>query len=250
LQLLSAKACRKTSEKVAVCVLWIVGLKAIALSPSREVAVSPPKAVACSLNFEGEVSAGQNFSHPGPGRLDFLLESIPSGWIIRVLPRDLPRSAYDFAGLATPPYRSPNPLLISTDFAFRAQDAIGWNPRRFQYFTSVEQVRAAAADYSHLQASGDAVTPEQSKAMAHLIALSAAASPATFTILDAHLVGGTADQFSMAAAVASHFNTTAHLVEQPRDAHGSPLGRITWMRFRVEFPYVQTGKQGACTKAL
>ncbi|ADV81826.1 hypothetical protein AciPR4_0993 [Terriglobus saanensis SP1PR4] len=231
---------------VAFLLLFATSFRASVLSRKASGLSSAP---ACGLSFEGEVSEGQSFSHPGPGQLDFLLENIPSGWIIRVLPRDLPRSAYDFAGLATPPYDSPNPILISTDFAFRAQDAIGWNPRRFQYFDSAEKMRQAVADYNLIKASGAKPTAEQSAAMARLIALSAAASPAIFTILDAHLIGGTGDQFVMAAAVASHFSTTAHVVEQPSGPHSSPLGKITWMRFRLEFPAVDTGSHRSCIKA-
>ena len=40
---------------------------------------------------------------------------------------------HDYAELATPPYESVSPLLLSTDFSFRAQDAVAWNPRRFRY---------------------------------------------------------------------------------------------------------------------
>ena len=200
----------------------------------------------CGLTFEGEVVAGKSFSHAGPGRLNFLLESIPSGWIIRLIPRNLPRSAFDFAGLATPPYDSPNPILISTDFAFRAQDVIGWNPRRFQYFGSSEQMRQAVKVYRLMKATTPSPTAEQAQANAHLIALSVAASPATFTILDARLIGGTGDQFVMAAAVASHLSTTAHVVEQSSSLHDSPLGKITWIRFRVDFPFAGDGHRRSC----
>ena len=62
----------------------------------------------------------------------------------------------------------------------------------------------------------------------------AQSSEGSFTILDSRLAPGTADQWRMAAPVASHFNTTAHtLVEEP--GGDSPLGRLVWLRFRVEF---------------
>ena len=67
-----------------------------------------------------------------PG-LKFLLEPIASGWIVRVLAAAGRGEPHDYAELATPPYRSVTPLAISTDFSFRAQDAVGWNPRRFRY---------------------------------------------------------------------------------------------------------------------
>ena len=42
------------------------------------------------------------------------------------------------------PTKSVTPLSISTDFAFRAQDAIGWNPRRFRFATSAAAYHASA----------------------------------------------------------------------------------------------------------
>ena len=47
-------------------------------------------------------------------------------------------------------------------------------------------------------------------------------------ILDVHLIPGTANQAGTAALVASHFNTTAHSVEEPRDGKS-----LTWVRFRI-----------------
>ena len=52
-------------------------------------------------------------------------------------------------------------------------------------------------------------------------------------ILDAHLVPGTADQNAAAGVVAGHFATTAHTLEQPVGGRSTPLGRVTWVRFRV-----------------
>lgn len=200
------------------------------------------KGRACSLSFEGEVRSGQSYLHSGPAGRDFLLESIPSGWIVRILQHGQPRTAYDFAGIATPPYQSPNPILLSTDFAFRAQDAIGWNPRRFQYFTTPSELQKAILEYEVVRTmvSGAKPTSTQAEAMSDLIRRTSAAAPAILTILDAHLVGGNGDQSAMAAAVASHFTTTAHLAEQPSGKHvtaaETALGKITWLRFRVEFP--------------
>ena len=231
-------------SRVALLYALLIAFLMASAQPSK--AADLPSTRNCGLTFEGEVAAGNSFSHAGPGRLNFLLESIPSGWIIRLIPRELPRTGYDFAGMATPPYDSPNPILISTDFAFRAQDAVGWNPRRFQYFASSEQMRQAVKEYRLMKAAGPSPTPEQARASAHLIALSAAASSATFTILDARLIGGTGDQFVMAAAVASHFSTTAHVVERPSSLHDSPLGKITWIRFRVDFPFARYGRRRSC----
>ena len=184
-----------------------------------------------ALQFEGEVAAGRSFSHIVDPRHSFLLESTPAGWIIRVLPLGASgsaRAAHDFAELATPPYRSPNPLLVSTDFAFRAQDAIAWNPREFHYFTTQEQMSIATRAY-------DATLrePNRPAAGAALFPLLGQACEATLQIMDARIVGGTADQTVVAATVASHFSQTAHTLEP--NAPPSRLGKILWMKFRVRF---------------
>src|SRR3982751_5665863 len=83
--------------------------------------------------FEGEVRAGQQYVKGIGGGIELMLEPLPSGWILRVLPVGVGRPEHDYAELATPPYRSVNPLSISTDFSFRAQDAVAWNPRRFRF---------------------------------------------------------------------------------------------------------------------
>jgi hypothetical protein len=208
---------------------WRLGIRAAALVIASSVAF----AGAClgqtcpSLSFEGEVAAGQSYSHKLDAAHTFLLESLPSGWIIRVLPASGPRPQHDYAELATPPYRSPNPILISTDFSFRAQDAIAWNPRAFAFFTTQRQLAQAAEAYA-----ATLRAPDNPAAAAGVLALLPQACPAELRILDARIVGGTADQSPMAAAVASHFAETAHTLETT--AAPSRLGRILRMRFRVQ----------------
>ena len=198
-------------------------LAAIVSSP----ACLQARAATCpSLQFDGEVSGDQSFSRSLAATHTFLLERIASGWIIRVLPPGGPRPAHDYAELATPPYRSPNPLLISTDFAFRAQDAVAWNPRGFNFFTSPAQLAAAAKAYE-----ATVREPNRPSAGAALFPLIAGACSAELRILDARIAGGTADQTAMAATVASHFAETAHTVET--DTAPTKLGRIVSMRFRV-----------------
>jgi hypothetical protein len=186
-----------------------------------------------SLTFEGEVQAGKSFRHALGAQQSFLLESIASGWIVRVLPASGARGTHDFAELATPPYRSPNPLLISTDFSFRAQDAVAWNPREFHFFTSVQQMAIAAKAYD-----ATLKEPNRPAAGAALFPLLAQACTASLQIVDARIAGGSADQALMAATVASHFSQTAHTVDT--SAPASKLGRILWMRFRVTVG--ETGK--------
>lgn len=180
-----------------------------------------------ALTFEGDVQAGKSFHHALGLQQSFLLESIASGWIVRVLPASGARGAHDFAELATPPHRSPNPLLISTDFSFRAQDAVAWNPREFHFFTSAQQMSIATKAYD-----ATLKEPNRPAAGAALFPLLAEACTASLQILDARIAGGSADQALMAATVAQHFSQTAHTVDT--SAPPSPLGRILWMRFRVK----------------
>ena len=63
----------------------------------------------------------------------------------------------------------------------------------------------------------------------------AKATEATLTLLDARLTPGTADQWFIAAGVASHFLTTAHTLVPPPDGASTPLGRLLWLRIRVTF---------------
>jgi hypothetical protein len=185
----------------------------------------PPTHTCPAVRFEGEVRSGQSFEHRiGPG-LTLVLDPLPSGWVLRVLPTGKARPPHDLAELATPPYRSPNPLLISTDFAFRAQDAIGWNPRAFRYFTTAAEMGTATAAYE-----ATVREPNRPSAGAALFPLLPQACPGELQIVDARIAGGTADQSRMAATVASHFAETAHTLS---NASSTPLGRIEVLKFRV-----------------
>jgi len=176
------------------------------------------------------LNAGQAFTQPLGSGLKVWFQPISSGWILRIVPATGPLPDHDYAELATPPYQSVTPLSISTDFSFRAQDAIGWNPRRFHFATSAADFAQLEQAYREFVAAG-ATPPERVQSeLAHRIARS---SEGTFTIVDSKLVPGTADQWRMAAAVASHFETTAHtLVEEPNHTT-SGLGRVVWLRFQL-----------------
>jgi hypothetical protein len=192
-----------------------------------------------SASFEGEVRAGESFARPLGNGMVFKLEAVRAGWIVRVLPATGVRPAQDAAELATPPYNSVTPLAVTTDYSFRAQDAVAWNPRRFQFAGSAADMARLAAAYNvYLAHSDDAAAGER------LAELASGSATGELQLLDARLIPGAANQGQMAAAVASHFSQTPHTLEQ---AQGStPLGAITWMRFRVtlhlpkEFP-VATG---------
>lgn len=177
-----------------------------------------------SVSFEGEIASGQSFLQPLGQGMVFDLEAVRAGWIVRVLPATGARPTHDAAELATPPYNSVTPLAITTDFSFRAQDAVAWNPRRFQFAADASSLKRLQSMYAAFMAK-----PEDTVIQERLAEMAAASATGELQILDARLVPGTANQSQMAAAVASHFSQTPHTVEQG----GSPLGAITWLKFRV-----------------
>jgi hypothetical protein len=187
--------------------------------------------------LEGEVRAGDSFERPIGEGLEVRLEAFPwgSGWVLKVLPVSVAgstgreRPAHDYAELATPPYASVNPLILSTDFSFRSQDAIAWNPRRFRYASSgLEFARLVAAFERYSR-----VMPATAESEAALAALVNKSQQGTLQILDARLAPGTANQAGTAAGVASHFSTTAHTIEEQPEGKGAPLGKLNWVRFRI-----------------
>jgi hypothetical protein len=182
-------------------------------------------------SLEGEVRAGANFARPIGGGLEVRLEALSwgSGWLLRVLPMGGLRLAHDYAELATPPYASVSPLLISTDYSFRAQDAVAWNPRRFRFAASAGESAAINSVYDRYSRE----TPPGAAVEAELAAIVSKAAEGTLQILDARLIPGTANQAQMAAMVASHFSTTVHTIEEPREGSGSVLGRLSWLRFKI-----------------
>lgn len=188
-----------------------------------------------ALTFEAEVARGEAYTHPLTSSLDFKLEAVPAGWMVRVLPRNQPRPPHDAAELANPPWRSPTPILLSTDFAFRAQDVIAWNPRTFRFFITPAQVTAAESAYQ-----ATLRDPANPAAGAALYPLLAQAATATLTIVDAQIAGGTANQTAAAASVATHFAETAHTVRD--NLPPTPLGTIMRLRFRVQVPAGQRCK--------
>ena len=186
--------------------------------------------------IEGEVRAGESYARPIGGGLMVQLEALSwgSGWALGVLPvtgmpKNRPAGVENYAQLATPPYSAVNPLLLSTDFSFRAQDAVAWNPRRFRYAADTAEFgRLEGAYERYLRAS-----PPTADAESELATLVSKQPEGTLQILDARLVPGTANQAGTASLVASHFNTTAHTVEEPAGGKGLPLGKLAWVRFRI-----------------
>ena len=211
-------------------------LIAVLLGGVSSAGVSEPVRVAGSNTcrrgvLDGEVRAGESFARPLGGGLQVRLEALSwgSGWLLRISPVGTPRLGHDYAELATPPYSSVNPLLISTDYSFRSQDVVAWNPRRFRFATS-------AAEFARIESVFERyarVSPPPPALEVELASLVSKASEGTLEIMDARLIPGTANQSKMAAVVASHFDTTVHTVEEPRNGTGSVLGRLTWMRFKL-----------------
>jgi len=203
----------------------LVGLVLVAmpLGAAKPVAKQDCRAV----QFEGQVKAGEAFRMTFASGLEFFLEPLKSGWIVRVMEvrgGQEVRGPHDYAEVATPPYRSVSPLLISTDWAFRAQDAAGWNPREFRYARD-------ARTFAQLSGLYDGVMRNEPKASAEAAGLVMSQPEGSLKLLDVRMVPGTRDQAKMAAAVASHFEETQHEVlqgEQP-----TPLGRLAEIRFRV-----------------
>lgn len=197
---------------------------------AAQAARSPaPEHAPCSVVITGDVQAGQAFHAAISPSLQLLLDPVPHGWILRVLPSTGPMPPDDMAELATPPFRSINPLLLTTDFGFRAQDVVGWNPRPFHYLR--RRADLAAAEQAFLAVvSPPHPTPAEQLAV---VRIASNAAEGRLEILDARLVPGTADQSSAAALVATHFLSTAHSILQPDSRAGGPLGRVDWMRFRA-----------------
>lgn len=198
---------------------------AVAQKPAaKPVVVKPAEHAMCSsVVLEGDVKRGQSFEQPFAKGLVFKMEAIASGWIVRVLPQG-PLPAHDFAELATLPYQSVTPLAVSTDFSFRAQDAAAWNPRVFRYAANP----AAAA---RLEALYPRVTANDTQAASEAITLALAQPQAELRLENVVLAAGTANQWRMAAAVASHLENTPHAVAQ--GIAPTPLGELEELKFRV-----------------
>jgi hypothetical protein len=210
---------------VVLVVFW-AGL----VAPIRSAPVG--KTAACQAGvIEGELKAGEEFTRPIGNGLRLWFQPIASGWILRVVPATGPVGEHDYAELATPPYQSVTPLSLSTDFAFRAQDAVGWNPRRFKFASSLADFDRLNEVYQQFVTAGASPPAPLEVQLSEQIQR---ASDGKLTIIDAKLVPGTGDQWRMAGAVSSRFAETAHTLVNSADQQVSPLGKLVWVRFRVE----------------
>ncbi len=211
----------------AVLLTWVspAGTRGVAEPPK-----APRSGQCLRAVIEGEVRAGESFARNFGGGLELRLEAIAGGWVVRVLPSPGDRPQEDYAGIATPPYRSVSPLLVSTDFRFRAQDAVGWNPRRFRYARDARAFGELEAVYRRVAGTATPAAAEE----ARLAELVTSQPEGVLEILDASLAPGTADQTRAAGLVSSHYGTAAHRIEQPAGGRATALGCIGWMQFRVK----------------
>lgn len=212
--------------------VWIAGLILMVSGGSGAAAQKTGTSGVCRVGvIEGEVKARETFARPIGGGLEVRLESLSwgSGWLLRVLPENGLIAKHDYAELATPPYESVSPLLVSTDFSFRAQDAVAWNPRRFRYVDNSTEFNKLLEIYGRYRRG----TPPDTGTEDELAVAVSKMPEGSLQLLDARLIPGTANQAGTAALVGTRFNASAHTVEEPSGGKGTALGRLTWVRFRI-----------------
>ena len=200
---------------------------------------SPVQKFCQEIFLNGEISAGKEWSAP-----------IGEGWVFRVFPISTPKSveaSRQYSGwdlvvdratgggfpdalmLATPPYDSLNEREIGTTFGMRAQDALGWTPRRFRFFTAPEALARGQMLY------GELMNPKKEgrsgKVESELLALIQGSSQGEFRVIDARLRLGIADPPPFARQWADHLG---HLQYQVLQGNGGADGRgaLAWMRFQ------------------
>ncbi len=203
--------------------------------------VSAMAAARCRTEMlEATVQAGAGYTAEIGGGLKIRLDPVANGWRLRVVPATGGSTSPDYAEIATPPYQSPSPLLLATEFQFRAQDVLGWNPRHFQYVADAVSYHRMVVLYGELQQANkagqdkaDQNNVNQSEAATRLAEMVSHAAAGEIEVLDARLLPGIANQSAAAAAVATHWGQTAHTTEQATDGRATALGRITWLKLRV-----------------
>lgn len=197
----------------------------------------------------GEVSAGSEWK-----------ASLGEGWAFRVLPiprdkatdgvggwdlvidREDPAGFPDALLVANPPYNLINSREVGTSYGLRAQDAIGWNPRHFQFMTNRSAFRQAQKLYLLLDRYGELGGKAQATAsgrkqkaltrdMQRFTKLVHESSPGEFHILDARLTPGSATVKPYAANWAFQSAKTPHTDEIPPGGAVTPLGKLEWIQF-------------------
>jgi hypothetical protein len=152
-----------------------------------------------------------------------------------VVDREHPAGFPDALYLATPPYSSISQREIGTTYGLRAQDAIGWNPRTFGFLTDPAAFRAAKGDYWLAFEPHKDPVPRNAiaAASARILKLQTHASTGQFTILDAHLVPGTADPARFAQQWSRAASQSKYQVETAARGKSTPRGELLWIQFRI-----------------
>ena len=146
--------------------------------------------------------------------------------------------------LASPPYHFISQREIATTFGLRAQDVIGWNPRKFRFMTSRSEFREAHKLYLELNRNGAFTTKADTdgnsrkdkarkRRMDRFLKLTKDSSPGVFRILDAKLTPGNGTVKPYAINWAQQSASTPHTDEPPPGGKITPLGKLEWVRFSV-----------------
>jgi hypothetical protein len=141
--------------------------------------------------------------------------------------------------LATPPYGSVNEREIGTTFGMRAQDAIAWEPRQFQFFTSVQRVAQARVLFREVMNGAGGVASanknpvaNSAEALLTLISSDTEMGHGIFSIVDAKLVAGAGDPPAFARTWAAHLSQVPHTLEQAStQASAHARGELRSIRF-------------------
>ncbi len=183
----------------------------------------------------GEVKSGEEWH-----------AEIGQGWVFRVVPIGGPLerkySGWDMVVdrargggypdallLATPPYGSLTEREVGTTFGLRAQDAIGWNPRRFRFLLSEKDLATGRSLYAATLSAASG-SEAQRYASTKLLGLLGQVGQGEFRVLDARLRMGTADPTGFARQWALRLKETPHTVEQPLGS-ATARGELLWVRF-------------------
>lgn len=219
----------------AVCLVMV--------RPIRNLAAAPRPAGCRKIVLTGEVSAGEQWK-----------AAFGEGWVFRVAPIKPGKEGYsgwdlvvdreqsagypDALLVATPPYYSISERELGTTFGLRAQDAIGWNPRRFHFLTDPDALRESQKQFRAL--GGTKIWTEapvagsrEQEAEQRLLEINRKSSAGQLRILNARLTPGIADAAPFARKWALQSARTPHTIVPAAGAKATPLGELNWMRFSV-----------------
>jgi hypothetical protein len=211
-------------------------------SKERPKSVSPGSRQCWKISLNGEVQAGEKWSQPlGDGWIFKVLPIAPSGrgftgWDL-VLDREQESGYPDALLLATPPYDSLSEREIGTTFGLRAQDAIAWQPRRFHFLTSPEDLSKGRKLFHALMTGNSSSAQAQAQARAgiellRLVSGEVSLGTGEFEIVDAKLTPGESDPPVFAQQWASRLRSVPHTIV-PSQGQGSARGELRSIRFEM-----------------